>query len=500
MRTYLMLAVAMMLFATSAAAAPAIAAPAAFDDVSGVPSGDLFPSSYWTTPLPGDVPAHPLSDEIIDFIVADNDLNGCITLAGGEGNKWGLPIFTADAATPIYNVQSRKWDIPPEFSSLRIPKGSTAADNSDGQMVVYDPIAGYVVELSKAEYDAATDSWTVSGGSVAYLDSNGLYGQVVGSDETRNGGSFRGYSGAVAAVHYDEVAAGEIQRVHMISVNTANVGHIFPFTGSDGDLSTPEAPLQGARIRIKQGVNLEALGLSSQALVIARGLQEYGMVVSDSSGGGVVLTLEDTGRSGRGDLWDLDRESLCAITGDHLEVVTTGFEDIFETTFEADALTLLDQDVTHGCGGWDYCPDEPITRGQMAAFLTRAMDLPAPGPGNRFVDDDNSIFEADIESLAEAKITLGCNPPVNDRFCPTATVTRGQMAAFLVRARGYTDDGGGGLFTDDDNSIFESDIDKLGTAGVTKGCNPPVNDVFCPGGRVTRGQMAAFISRAFFSG
>lgn len=44
--------------------------------------------------------------------------------------------------------------------------------------------------------------------------------------------------------------------------------------------------------------------------------------------------------------------------------------------------------------------------------------------------------------------------------------------------------------------IFEADIDKLATAGVTRGCNPPVNDQFCPGKAVTRGQMAAFLHRA----
>lgn len=70
------------------------------------------------------------------------------------------------------------------------------------------------------------------------------------------------------------------------------------------------------------------------------------------------------------------------------------------------------------------------------------------------------------------------------------------MAAFLVRALGYTDDAGGDLFVDDDGSIFESDIDKLATAGVTLGCNPPVNDQYCPGRNVTRGQMAAFLHRA----
>jgi hypothetical protein len=70
------------------------------------------------------------------------------------------------------------------------------------------------------------------------------------------------------------------------------------------------------------------------------------------------------------------------------------------------------------------------------------------------------------------------------------------MAAFLVRALEYRDDGGGNRFTDDNNSVFEGAIDRLATAGVTRGCNPPVNDRFCPDQPVTRGQMAAFLTRA----
>ena len=132
----------------------------------------------------------------------------------------------------------------------------------------------------------------------------------------------------------------------------------------------------------------------------------------------------------------------------------------------------------------------------MAALLARAMNLPA-ATRDHFGDDDGSTFENDINRLAEAGISKGCNPPINNRFCPDGKVTRQQMAAFLVRAIGYVDDGGGNLFIDDDDSIFENDIDKLGTAGVTKGCNPPVNDMYCPGSVVTRGQMAAFLHRAF---
>ena len=121
--------------------------------------------------------------------------------------------------------------------------------------------------------------------------------------------------------------------------------------------------------------------------------------------------------------------------------------------------------------------------------------LPPPQPAG-FVDDDESIFVADIEWIAARGITRGCNPPRNDRYCPDSFVTRGQMAAFLVRAMGYTSTGGGDLFIDDNTSIFEDDIDRLAAAGVTKGCNPPANTNFCPYGHVTRGQMAAFLVRA----
>ena len=50
---------------------------------------------------------------------------------------------------------------------------------------------------------------------------------------------------------------------------------------------------------------------------------------------------------------------------------------------------------------------------------------------------------------------------------------------------------------DDDGNIHESAIDILGTAGVTKGCNPPANDQFCPDRTITRGEMAAFLYRAY---
>lgn len=70
--------------------------------------------------------------------------------------------------------------------------------------------------------------------------------------------------------------------------------------------------------------------------------------------------------------------------------------------------------------------------GSDGGFLVRALDLdPA---SETFIDTKGHIFEDDIAALAGAAITRGCNPPDNSRFCPDQPVTRGQMAAFLNRA------------------------------------------------------------------
>jgi hypothetical protein len=153
--------------------------------------------------------------------------------------------------------------------------------------------------------------------------------------------------------------------------------------------------------------------------------------------------------------------------------------------------------ITRGCDpplNIHYCPERTLTRGEMVAFLVRAFELPA-SEVDAFVDDDGSVFEGDIEALAAAGITKGCNPPTNTEFCPERTLTRGEMAAFLVRAfelpASEVD-----AFVDDDGSVFEGDIEALAAAGITKGCNPPTNTEFCPDRSLTRAEMASFLGRA----
>jgi hypothetical protein len=70
----------------------------------------------------------------------------------------------------------------------------------------------------------------------------------------------------------------------------------------------------------------------------------------------------------------------------------------------------------------------------LVALLAASMiPVAVLAAGGTFTDDDDSIFEADIEWLAGAGVTAGCNPPTNDNYCPSDSVTRGQMAAFMRR-------------------------------------------------------------------
>ena len=131
--------------------------------------------------------------------------------------------------------------------------------------------------------------------------------------------------------------------------------------------------------------------------------------------------------------------------------------------------------------------------GQMAAFLVRGLGYSDVGDGDLFVDCDNSVFELDIDKLGTAGVNAWMQPAPQRQVLPAQPRhTRSDGGFPGPGASGYTDVGEGDLFTDDDGSIFENDIDKLATAGVTRGCNPPLNDEYCPSAFVTREQMAAF--------
>jgi S-layer homology domain len=105
------------------------------------------------------------------------------------------------------------------------------------------------------------------------------------------------------------------------------------------------------------------------------------------------------------------------------------------STFAAWIETLAAEGITGGCGGGNFCPDNPVRRDQMAVFLLKAEHGPYWGPPachGQFPDVAcPSPFADWIEQLAAEGVTGGCG---GGNYCPLNSVTRGQMSAFLVKA------------------------------------------------------------------
>jgi hypothetical protein len=177
------------------------------------------------------------------------------------------------------------------------------------------------------------------------------------------------------------------------------------------------------------------------------------------------------------------------------------FGDDEGNVHERNIDTMFELGITRGCNpptNDEYCPERELTRGQIAAFLRRLLDLPSTEI-DYFADDEGDIFEDDIDALTEAGIGFGCT---ETEFCPETPVRREEMAEFLVRTfapadpERYANPDEIDWFVDDDESAFASSINQLASAFVTVGCNPPANDDFCPAEPLTRAQMATFLARA----
>jgi hypothetical protein len=156
--------------------------------------------------------------------------------------------------------------------------------------------------------------------------------------------------------------------------------------------------------------------------------------------------------------------------------------------------------VTGGCGNDNYCPDDSVTRAQMAVFLERGMRgsgySPPPATGTVFADVPvNGFAAAFIEQLFADGITGGCG---NGNYCPNDSVTRAQMAVFLLRAKfgsAYVPPPPTGVFNDVPVGAFADRwIEQLAAEGITGGCG---NGNYCPNDPVTRAQMAVFLVRTF---
>ncbi len=175
------------------------------------------------------------------------------------------------------------------------------------------------------------------------------------------------------------------------------------------------------------------------------------------------------------------------------------FTDVPSTSFaRADISCIFSLGVTTGTSATTYSPADIVTREQMAALLARLyrkLDGTCPAGGDPFTDVASTSFaRADVSCLFQLDVTGGTT---STTYSPANPVTREQMAAFLSRlwqrALGKTCASSGDPFTDVPSTSFaRADVSCIWSLGITGGTSPTT---YSPGDNVTREQMGSFLAR-----
>lgn len=146
--------------------------------------------------------------------------------------------------------------------------------------------------------------------------------------------------------------------------------------------------------------------------------------------------------------------------GDFVDTAGTGY---------AEAVSALaDQGIVRGCAPEQFCPERELTRGQLASVLAEALDLP-PTEFVHFTDLEGSVHARGINALAEAGVTRGCG---GGAFCPDEPVSRAELATLL--ARGFALAEAPERFFADTRGVHAPAIDRLAAVGIAAGCGDPL--------------------------
>jgi hypothetical protein len=255
------------------------------------------------------------------------DPNSSSMVAGLSGEKfqmstgmWTVPVYYADASTPRHDVPiTAGWT---EFNSLQnvpVPANAKPDPSEDAHLTIIDRSNGCVYDFWGA---------SGSGGNLSAKLGNAMPANSTGVDPGGLGARASGFSGAAGLVTYEDMKKGSIDHALVFAYpKTRSGGPVSPATKSDGSTGGDDAIPQGARLRLDPSVNLGSLGLNRYELMIARAMQQYGMILGDTSGGFTIYAQHPQSVPGGtygGMLPDNTWVDLSKIPTDKLQVMKMG--------------------------------------------------------------------------------------------------------------------------------------------------------------------------------
>ena len=424
-----------------------------------------------------------------DGFVAHLSADGAALLAssylGGSDDDriWGMAVNAAGRVFVTGSTASRNFPVTPGASQPVAPAGYNALLAQINPLLTGYAISGQVTVSGIAPLSGLTVTLSGAASNSTKTDVSGTYsfsGLAAGGSYTITP-SAGDYTFSPSGQTFDNLSANQ----------TAG------FTASCALSITPAAVFLDSAGQA--GPPLYVSAQSPGCLWVASATDGFIHITSGTNGtgnGAVTFSVgaNNTGADLTGAL-NIDGQAV-AIT--QRETATT-FTDVSPSSFYFDAANILyTRGITGGCAAnpLKYCPNENITREQMAVFIVISIegssnftytgtpyftDVPPTYPFFRF-----------IQKLKDLGITSGCSAT---QFCPDAPITRSQMAAFLIAARygavTYTYPSAP-YFTDVPPSyLFFPFIQKMAQVGITAGCGL---GLYCPNQTLTRGQMAVFIA------
>lgn len=239
--------------------------------------GQLYAAtSFWNTPIPPAPAIDPNSAAMVQASLTNFGSNA--NFANTDG--WGIPIVYASATDKEYTVGCSYFDCGTTVK-FRIPAGAKPTTGSDKHLVVIDLAKGLELDMWRAEYNAATDTWQAGS---RYITNAFGWGAICSLGQHCNGAVASGFAAFGGIPRPEEFALPVIPHALTLTPPYTRAGFIAcPATHTDGEDPSPSIP-EGARVQLDPTFNVDAQSWPAWKKTLARTLQVYGAYVSDTGG------------------------------------------------------------------------------------------------------------------------------------------------------------------------------------------------------------------------
>lgn len=270
-------------------------------------------NSPWNTPIGPNPEIDPNSATMIATLEGS-------AVQGGfwiNMNYWTVPVYYADANTPKYDVPCDNPShrcLPPFGPDVPIPDGAIPDPTSDGSLCIVDLSRQLSWDMSQAR--RLDGGWVTTWGYVFDTSGSGVQTDGIGSARAS------GFPLIAGLIRLDEIKQGRIDHALVIAYDSPRAGvYVYPASVGYDFRGGPNAIPAGGRIQLDPNLNLDTLGLSPGAKVIARALQKYGAYVSVLGGSLVVFAEGLYGKPDQSWSGVLDEDDLTGLSWQHFRVI-----------------------------------------------------------------------------------------------------------------------------------------------------------------------------------